>query len=93
MAVVYDPHLEERLRERHIPETWPREIIETATERYRDTVTGVYVAIGKRWYKGKEREMAVSYVEQGTDRKAITIHPIQANQKQNRIAKGRWVKV
>jgi hypothetical protein len=37
--------------------------------------------------------MAVSYVEQGTDRKAITIHPIQANQKQNRIAKGRWVKV
>jgi hypothetical protein len=54
MAVVYDPHLEERLRERHIPETWPREIIETATERYRDTITGVYVAIGKRWYKGKE---------------------------------------
>jgi hypothetical protein len=48
MAVVYDPHLEERLRERHIPEAWPREIIETATERYRDTITGVYVAIGKR---------------------------------------------
>jgi len=93
MAVVYDPHLKERLRERHIPEAWPREIIEMATERYRDTITDVYVAIDKRWYKVKEREMAVSYVEQGIDRKAITIHPIQANQKRSRVEKGRWVKV
>lgn len=93
MVVVYDPHLQERLRERCIPEAWPREIIETSTERYRDTTTGVYVALGKRWYKGKEREMVVSYVEQGADCKAITIHPIQASQKRNRIEKGRWVKV
>ena len=92
MAVVYDPHLRERLRERHIPEAWPREVIENSTERYRDDATGVYIAIGKRLYKGKEREMAVSYVEQGADCRAITIHPIQANQKRNRIEKGRWVK-
>ena len=92
MAVAYDPHLRERWKERRIPESWPREIIEQSEERYYDEATGVYVSIGKRWYKGEEREMAVSYVKEGSDYKAITIHPIADKQKQNRIDAGRWVR-
>lgn len=93
MAVIYDDHLKERLKERRIPEAWPREIIEQPEERYRDTLTGVYVAVAKRWYKGREREIAVSYVEQDQGYKAITIHPIRSEQKRNRVDRGRWVKV
>lgn len=90
MAVVYDPHLAERLKERHIPSEWPREIIENPQERYRDRVTGVYIAVGKRYYKGKDREMAVSYVQEDADQRAITVHPIRPNQKRNRIDRKRW---
>jgi hypothetical protein len=55
--------------------------------------TRVYVSIGERWYKGKEREMVVSYVEEGSDYKAITIHPLEGNQKRNRINAGRWIRI
>lgn len=93
MDVLYDPHLLDRLRERQIPLDWPRDIIEHADERYRDGVTRVCVALAKRWYKGEEREMAVSYVEEGADYRAITIHPLQRHQKQNRLRIGRWIKL
>ena len=85
MAVVYDPHLKERLRERKIPEEWPKEIVSKPAEVYRDTRTNVYVAIGRRRYKGKGRKMAVSYVKRGDDILIITIHPIRPAQKRNRM--------
>ena len=92
MAIVYDPHLKERLQERNIPEGWPREIVGDPEELYRDTLTDVYIAIGKRRYKGKEREIAVSYVKRDDDTLIITIHPIRPEQKRNRVERGRWIK-
>lgn len=41
--------------------------------------------------KGEERELAASYVEEGADYRAITIHPLQRHQKQNRLKTGQKV--
>lgn len=92
MAIRYDLHLTERLGQRNIPEAWPGEIVDAPEQRYRDTATGVYIAIDRRYHRGREREFAVSYViDPEGDFKVITIHPIQPNQKRNRIERGRWV--
>jgi hypothetical protein len=92
VTIVYDSHLKERLQERNIPQEWPREIVEQPEEVYQDTLTDVYIAIGKRQYKGKEREMAVSYIKREAETLIITIHPVRPAQKRNRVERGRWIK-
>lgn len=91
MPTFYDPHLRRRLREREIPHDWPRDIIEGASERYRDTATGLSVAVANRFFRGRRREMAVVYIEREGNWYAITIHPLGANQKRSRILAGRWI--
>jgi len=91
MATFYDPHLRRRLREREIPEDWPRDIIESTSERYRDAATGLRIAVASRFFRGKLREMAVVYAERAGGWHAITIHPISLSQKRARIVAGRWV--
>jgi len=92
MEIQYDPHLVERLSERNIPEDWPRDIILNSTEHYFDQMTGLHIVIESRQYKGREREMAVSYTKSDSEIKAITIHPLGARQKENRVQSGRWSK-
>jgi hypothetical protein len=43
-------------------------------------------------YKGKRRDLALTYEETPHEIKFITIHPLKLNQKQNRIETGRWEK-
>ena len=92
MKIEHDPHRLERLKEREIPEAWPREIIEQSSEHVRDLATDpLIIAVDRRWYKGKKRELAISYVKIESGCKAITIHPITLRQKRNRMRTGRWV--
>jgi len=93
MDIVYDSHLLDRLKERNIPEEWPREIIAQADIHYHDKMTGNYVALKRISFKGKERYVAVVYTIAGSRVKAITAHPLQENQKESRVKSGRWIEV
>ena len=89
--VRYAEHLHLRLALRRIPEQLPRRIYKRAKERFFDTATGNFVAVARARYAGKIREMAVSFAEDGESIMLITVHPLQAHQKNNRIVSGRWV--
>ena len=78
---------------REIPYELPREIFETARERYWDTATGKHIAIKKVKYKGRMREMAVAYDQVGEHIVIITIHPLKVLQKMNRVTSRRWQKI
>jgi hypothetical protein len=91
--VVYSPHLNFRLKLRNIPKNLPRQIFATSNERYFDSETQKSIAVKDVLYKGKVREIALTY-EQNTDRiTLITIHPLKNLQKTNRIKSGRWIKI
>ena len=89
--ILYADHLRLRLALRKIPEQLPRRIYYRAQERFFDTITSHYVAVARARYAGKIREMAVSFEEAGETVILITIHPLKAQQKTNRIASRRWV--
>lgn len=88
--VVYTAHLELRVKLRFIPTDLPRKIYKTAKERYFDTETKLFIAIGQAIYKSKRREFAVVYEETATAVRLITIHPLKLQQKAARIQTGRW---
>ena len=91
MEIKYTAHLNLRLKVRQIPYELPREILEAAREFYHDTLTGHYVAVHPIRYKGKLREMAIVYDKRNYFVEIVTIHPIQAFQKNKRIESGRWI--
>lgn len=90
-AVQYADHLRLRLALRKIPEQLPRKIYQRAKEQFFDTVTHHCVRVDRARYAGKLREMAVSFEETEKAILLITIHPLKARQKTNRIHSGRWI--
>jgi hypothetical protein len=89
--IQYADHLRLRLALRQVPEQLPRRIYQRAKERFFDTVTHHRVAVARARYAGKIREMAVSFEDDGETVTLITIHPLKAQQKTNRINARRWV--
>lgn len=57
--VEYTDYARKRMQERHIPQAWVEEII-TRGDRYRDAQSSREIAVGRRYYQGKERDIMVS---------------------------------
>jgi len=91
--IIYSSHLEFRIKIRNIPYSLPKQIYQTARERYFDSTTNKRVAIKKVLYKGRSRDMMVAYEEKFSEVKLITIHPLKLLQKFNRIKMKRWRKL
>lgn len=90
--VVYTKHLINRLKVREIDEEVPKKIYIEASDRFIDTITGLFVACGSAFYAGKQREMVIIYKESEEMVEIVTVHPLKESQKKNRITMGRWVR-
>ena len=92
MKVVLIPHLKIRLKERKIPKSYPKIIIENHEEKYRDIDTEYNIVVRNMEYNGKLRPMAVAYAIIGTEVLAVTIYPTSRQEIENKLKRGRWVK-
>lgn len=93
MKIVYTNHLEFRLKIRQIPYGLPEKIFRLSKEHYFDKLTNYYIAIQSVKFKGKMKEMAVTYHKTKAAIKIITVHPLKPYQKYSRIKSGRWKKL
>ena len=88
--IRYTAHLELRLKLRGIPHHIPEKIYRTSHERYWDSATVKCIALKRVTIGGRIREYALTYEESAETIALITIHPLKALQKQNRIRSRRW---
>lgn len=93
MAVVYTEHLKIRLRERGFPKNYPSEIYARPEARYKDNITGSYVAVKTLIYGGKLKKLAIFYIDDGLDVKIKTIHVEDNEEIQRRIKKMRYTEL
>ena len=93
MKIKYSKHIGARLKLRAIDRELPKEIFETASERYLDTETGHLVAVMSRQLYDRNREVMVAYVIEEDLATLLTIHPLKNGQKDSRIRSGRWRKI
>jgi len=89
MKLQYTHHARLRLQERGIPERWVPQILQEG-ERFRDTWTGHQVAVRRRQYQGKDRDIAVVFSQRGDTIVVITVSALKEGQKERRIQAGRW---
>ncbi|MBS3766243.1 hypothetical protein KGY71_06950, partial [Candidatus Bipolaricaulota bacterium] len=75
-----------------IPVDWPKEIVRVAQMYYYDNQTDNLIAVGKRNYEGRKRDIMVAFEEAAGELVLITIHPLKTGQKERRIKKDRWTK-
>lgn len=90
--IIYTAHLRFRLKIREIPDDIPKQIYKKAKEKYFDSKTGYYVAVGKLYYKNRFREMVLVYEETASEIRIITIHPLKPYEKLSKIKSKRWQK-
>lgn len=93
MQIKYSRHIETRLALRNIEYSLPKSIFENAKERFFDTESEHTIAVMRAIIYGKERDIMVAYKHENEDVKLLTIHPMKAGQKENRIQSGRWRKI
>ncbi|MEW6053116.1 MAG: hypothetical protein AB1552_04895 [Nitrospirota bacterium] len=70
----------------------PAVIIKQSAERYYDEETKYYVAIMEVNLYNKKRDVMVVFDYEDDIVKLLTIHPLKAGQKENRVRNGRWRK-
>ena len=88
--IYYTSHLKLRMKLRNIPHGLPKRIYQESRERYYDRKTSHYIAIKEMEFKGKLREIAITYTEISGQIEIITVHPLRIYQKYQRIKTGRW---
>ena len=93
MKIKYSQHLVNRLAIRGIADDIPRKIVDESGDRYRDQITGHYIATMKIELHTKLRELMVAYAMEDDGAVLLTIHPLKEGQKENRINAGRWRKI
>ena len=93
MKIKYSEHPENRLKLRKINHDLPGKIVEQAKEVYYDGGTKYYVAIMEVNLYNKKRDVMVVFDYEDDIVKLLTIHPLKAGQKENRVRNGRWRKV
>ena len=70
-----------------------RQIFQEPDDRFHDTVSGTEAAVKAILYKGTVRDVSLAYrFEPDESVVLITIHPLKTNQKERRIARGRWIR-
>lgn len=92
MRIIYRPHLKRRLKEREIPDDYPKKIYKNAKLRFIDTLTNHHIAISKLEYQEKLRNLVISYDIINPNIEIITIHPISDSDIETRIKTKRWTK-
>lgn len=92
MKIVYRPHLVIRLKERKIPQDYPKKIVEKPQQEYFDTLAKRNIAIKKLHFEGKLRNMLVAYDIIKNTIEIVTIHVISSKEIQNKLKVGRWRK-
>lgn len=92
MKIIYREHLKRRLRERKIPNSYPKKIFLNSTRRFFDTGTNHHIAVAKLQYAGKLKNLALSYDIIDEQVEMITVHPISDQEITNKIKSGRWIK-
>ena len=91
MRIRYSQHFAERQRLRDMPDGLAEAILRDADGHYRNGISGWYVAIKRMAFQGKERDVALTYTVDRDEIVFITIHPLKAGQKDQRINSGRWI--
>lgn len=90
MKITYRDHLKRRLKERKIPNSYPRKVFVNSSKRFFDNGTSHHIAISKLQYAGKLKSLAVSYDIINSQIELITIHPISDQEINNKIKSRRW---
>lgn len=91
MEIIYRPHLERRIKERKIPEDYPKKIYNQAKLKLFDTKTRHHIAVARAKYAGRISNLAISYDIIGENIEIITIFPISEKELKNKVASGRWI--
>lgn len=92
MKIVLQPHLKIRLKQRLIPQTYPKKIISGAEFHYFDPLTKHQIAIKVLKYAGKYRPMVAAYDIMVTEIQIITVYPTDEQEIKNRVLSKRWIK-
>lgn len=92
MKILLSSHLKIRLKERKIPQSYPRKIVTKPDSLFVDTITNHQIAVKKLEYNGKLRPMVVAYDIIESTVYIITIHPSSEEETNNKLRRGRWIK-
>lgn len=92
MKIIYRPHLKRRIKERKIPNDYPKKIYLKSKQKYFDSQTSHHIAVSSLLYAGKLRNMTISYDIIDEQIEIITIHPISDKEISDKIKSGRWTK-
>lgn len=92
MKIVLIPHLKIRLKERKIPQNYPKTIIQDSEEKYRDVDTGYNIAVKSMEYNGKLRPMVTAYAIMESEIQAVTVYPTSRKDIESKLKRGRWIK-
>jgi|SRR3989338_11189131 len=92
MKIIIRPHLKLRLKQREIPQNYPRMILDKPGDKYYDNQTDHLIAIKPLKYYGKTRPMVAAYDIIGENIQVITVHPTSEKEIKNRVKNGRWIK-
>ena len=90
MRIILKDHLKIRLKQRKIPQSYPKKVITNPFSIYRDNLTNHLIAIKELAYYGKVRPMAVAYDIIFKEIQIITIYPITNKEINNKVKNKRW---
>ena len=90
MKITHSDHIMTRIELRGLDKDLPENIYRNSDEHYTDTITGHDIAVLNTELYGRQRDVMVAYTTAGEDVKLLTIHPLKAGQKENRVSSGRW---
>lgn len=90
--IVYGSHLARRLKERKIPQDYPKLVYQKTNRVFVDTQSGHYVRVAQLKYAEKLRQITIVYDKIKAKIEIITIFPISETELANKIKSGRWTK-
>lgn len=92
MKIDYRPHLRIRLKQRKVPFSFPKQIIDSPEQEYFDALARRNIAIKKLFFEGKLRNIVVAYDIIKNKIEIVTIHIISEKEIKNKVQIGRWRK-
>jgi len=90
--IEYTAYARRRLQERQIQEVWIEEIIAHG-DHYHDLQSGREIAVGRRHYHGKERDIMIAFERVDNAMIVVTSSALKESQRQRRIQSGRWIPI
>lgn len=92
MKISISSHFKLRLKERLIPQSYPKLILSSPDESYYDTITKHYISLKKLEYNKKVRPMVIAYDIIGSVIQVITIYPTSNQEVKKCVQAKRWIK-